>query len=124
VVEHRTLLRAQLAIDAGDQLGGTGAWLVPHGTGLDGAAAQPADQLTQPFGGSRPLFAAGLPAPDVRELFGNFGEIDLEVVDKDIVHGVVLSQLRLSKRWNNDCQGQFGGWHVRGLPCTKMLREP
>jgi hypothetical protein len=85
-VEYRALIGAQLTIDAGDHLRGAGAWLVPRRTGLGGAAAQPANQLTEPFGGSRPLFTARLEGAGVRQLFRNFWEVDLEVVNKDIVH--------------------------------------
>jgi hypothetical protein len=124
-VEYRPLVGAQLTIDAGNHLCGAGAWLVPRRTGLGGAAAQPADQLTQPFGSSRPLLAARLEGAGVRQLFRNFWEVDLEVMNKDIVHGVIsrrLPEYRMSGK--KSCQGQFGGCSFRAFPCTKMLREP
>ena len=97
MVEHGALVRAELAIDAGDHLGGAGSWLVPRRTRLDRATAQPADQLPQPFRGGRPLFIARLAGAGVRQLLRNFGKVDLEVVNKDIVHGVLSSDFELSK---------------------------
>ena len=70
---------------------------MPRRTRLDRATAQPADQLPQPFGGSRPLFIARLAGAGVRQLLRNFGKVDLEVVNKDIVHGVLSSDFELSK---------------------------
>ena len=34
----------------------------------------------------RALFAAGFPAAGVRQLIGNLWKIDLEVMNKDVVH--------------------------------------
>src|SRR3979411_138985 len=62
-----------------------------------GARAQAADQLSQPLGGSRPLFIARFAGTGVRQLLRNFGKVDLEVVNKDIVHGVVRRDFELSK---------------------------
>src|SRR2546423_803285 len=58
---------------------------------------QPALQLPQPFRGGRPLFIARLAGAGVRQLLRNFGKVDLEVVNKDIVHGVLSSDFELSK---------------------------
>jgi hypothetical protein len=46
----------------------------------------------------------------VRQLLRNFGKVDLEVVNKDIVHGVLAAAFALSKPRNKSCQGQFGGY--------------
>jgi hypothetical protein len=97
VVEHRALVRTQLAIDAGDHLRRAGARLVPRRPRLDGTAAEPADQLPQPLGGGCPLFVARLAGTGVRQLLRNFGKVDLEVVNKDIVHGVFSSAFKPSK---------------------------
>ena len=97
VVEHGALVRTQLAVDARDHLRGTRTWLMPRCSRLDRATSQPADQLSQPLGGSRPLFIARLAGAGVRQLLRNFGKVDLEVVNKDIVHGVLSSDFQLSK---------------------------
>jgi hypothetical protein len=97
VVENRTLVRTELAIDAGDHLRCTGARLVPGCTGLGRTAAEPADQLTKPFGSSRPLFIGRLTGAGVRQLLRNFGEVDLEVVNKDVVHCLLSWDFKLSK---------------------------
>ena len=114
MVEHGALVRAELAIDAGDHLGGAGSWLVPRCTRLDRAPAQPADQLPQPFRGGRPLFIARLAGAGVRQLLRNFGKVDLEVVNKDIVHVFSAVTSNYRSRDRNFCQGQFGGCSSRG----------
>jgi hypothetical protein len=57
---------------------------------LDRLPTEPADQLTQALRRSRALFVARFPALGVRQLVGNLRKIDLEVVNQDIVHGLVL----------------------------------
>ena len=113
VVEHRALVRTQLAVDTGDQLGSTGARLVPRRTGLGGTTAEPADQLTKPFGSSRPLFMARLAGAGVRQLLRNFWEVDLEVVNKDVVHCLFVGTSNYRSRERKFCQGQFGGCPLR-----------
>jgi len=97
VIEDLALVRAELAIDASDQLACAGARLVRLHVRLNRLPAKPTDQLTQPLRRSRPLFVARFLAAGVRQLVGNLREIDLEVVNKDIMHGVVLIRLQLIK---------------------------
>ncbi len=97
MIENLALVGAELPIDAGDQLAGAGAWLVPFACRLDRLPTEPADQLTQSLGRSRTLFDARFPALGVRQLVGDLRKIDLEVVNQDIVHGVVLIRLQLIK---------------------------
>ena len=97
MIEDLALVGAELAIDAGDQLARAGARLVRLHVRLNRLPAKPTDQLTQPLRRSRPLFVARFLAAGVRQLVGNLREIDLEVVNKDIMHGVVLIRLQLIK---------------------------
>src|ERR1700731_1814300 len=90
MIENLALVRAELPIDAGDQLARAGAWLVQF--------ARRFDRLpTEPLRRSRALFGARFPALGVRQLIGDLGKIDLEVVNQDIVHSVVLIRLQLIK---------------------------
>jgi hypothetical protein len=89
--------RALGGADAGDQLARAGAWLVPLRLRLNRLPAEPPDQLTQTLRRSRALFGARFPATGVRQLIGNFRKIDLEVVNKDVVHGAGLIGLQLIK---------------------------
>src|ERR1700731_4686397 len=95
--ENLALVRAEPPIAAGDQLARAGAWLVQFARRFDRLPTEPADQLTQPLRRSRALFGARFPALGVRQLIGDLGKIDLEVVNQDIVHGVVLIRLQLIK---------------------------
>src|SRR4029077_4025393 len=95
MIETLALVWAELAVDAGDQLARAGARLMPFACRFDCLPAEPADQLPQALRRSRTLFVARFPALGVRQLVGNLGKIDLEVVNQDIVHGVVLIRLQL-----------------------------
>ncbi len=53
-------------------------------------AAKPPDQLTQPLRRRRALFVSWFPAAGMRQLVGNLRKVDLEVVNQDIVHCVLL----------------------------------
>jgi hypothetical protein len=90
MIEDRALVGAELTVDAGDQLARAGARLVPLRGRLDRFPAKAPDQLTQPLRCSRALFVTRFPAAGMRQLFGNLRKIDFEVVNQDIVHGVVL----------------------------------
>jgi hypothetical protein len=90
MVEDLPLIGAEFAIDAGDQLARTGAWLVPLLGRLSRFPPEPPNQLTQPLRRRRALFVTRFPAAGVCQLVGNLREIDLEVVDQDVVHAVVL----------------------------------
>ena len=50
------------------------------------AATQSPDQLAQPLSGSRPLFVTRIAGPGVRQLLRDFRKIDLEVMDKNVMH--------------------------------------
>jgi hypothetical protein len=54
-----------------------------------------ADQLPQPFSRSRTFFLPGLGSSGVCQLIRDFRKVDLKVVNKDIVHGVIASRLRV-----------------------------
>ena len=82
MIENLALVRAELPVDAGNQLARAGARLVPFACRLDRLPAEPADQLTQPLRRSRTLFVGRFPTLGVRQLVGDLRKIDLEVVTR------------------------------------------
>jgi len=51
-----------------------------------GTATKSPDQLPKPLGGSRPLLVTRFASTGVRQLLRDFRKIDLEVVDKNVMH--------------------------------------
>ncbi len=76
-VEDPALFLAELAVDAGDHFAGRDAGRVPGGRRQFGLPPQSADELAEPLSRGGAFLPPGLAAAGLRQLLGDFREVDL-----------------------------------------------